>query len=435
MKYLLQIVLITFTLISCKPNKQAYDNYESDSLKIEQIGHNVYTHTSYLETKSLGTVPCNGMIYFNENEAIIFDTPINNKASSELIKWVGKKKIKAIVVTHFHVDCLGGLKEFHSNGIESYSTEYTIKLAKESKKEVLPKNGFDNQHKFQIGNEVVFAKYFGQGHTKDNSVGYIPSEKNLFGGCMIKSLNAPKGNLADANTSEWSMSVEKLKKELSDIEIVIPGHGKSGGTELLDYTINLFKIEKKRTVIFLHNRFLENHKLNELHPEYGKTEYKEILSEFEKNGLNVISEKRSENVNTREYALGVVNQIDSLISNGIKPNEITVVGTSKGGYIAQYVSTLANNPKLNFVFIASFQNNDIQNIPEINYCGNILTIFEKSDLYGVSALEREQNSTCKIENFKEIELNTGLRHGFLFKPLKEWIEPTVQWAKGDYDLE
>ncbi|WP_459212224.1 alpha/beta hydrolase [Aquimarina rhabdastrellae] len=191
----------------------------------------------------------------------------------------------------------------------------------------------------------------------------------------------------------------------------------------------------ERFIFFLHNRFLETHELNEIHPEFGRTEYKEILAEFETSGLNVISEKRNGNVNAREYAIGIVNQIDSLIQSGVKANKITVVGTSKGGYIAQYVSTLANNPDLNFVFIACYRNSDIQNIPEINYCGNILTIYDKSDPFGVSAIERKNNSTCHINNFKEIELNTGMRHGFLFKSLKVWIEPTIKWANGNYTLD
>lgn len=191
----------------------------------------------------------------------------------------------------------------------------------------------------------------------------------------------------------------------------------------------------ERFIFFLHNRFLEEHELNELHTEYGRTEYKEIIAEFEKSGLNVISEKRNGNVNARDYAVGIVNQIDSLITTGIEPQKITVIGTSKGGYIAQYVSTLMNNQDLNFVFIASFRNSDIQNIPEINYCGNILTIYEKSDPFGVSSLERKKTSDCGIKHFEEIELNTGLGHGFLFKPLKEWIEPTIKWAKGNYIVE
>jgi len=39
-----------------------------------------------------------------------------------------------------------------------------------------------------------------------------------------------------------------------------------------------------------------------------------------------------------------------------------------------------------------------------------------------------------VSNFKEIELNTGMGHGFFFKPLKEWIKPAVKWANGNYDL-
>jgi len=201
------------------------------------------------------------------------------------------------------------------------------------------------------------------------------------------------------------------------------------------FCTSLFACEKKdddRYIFFLHNRFLEEHQLNEAHPEFGRTEYLEIITEFKKNGFIVISEKRTGNVNPREYASRVVIQIDSLLTTGIDPKKITVVGTSKGGYIAQYVATLANNPNLNFVFIASFRDSDIENIPEINYCGNILTIYEKSDPFGVSAVMRKETSTCDIKHFKEIELNTGIGHGFLFKPLKEWIQPTISWANGNY---
>ena len=187
-----------------------------------------------------------------------------------------------------------------------------------------------------------------------------------------------------------------------------------------------------RFIFFLNNRFLEEHDLNELHPKFGRTEYNEIIAEFEKNGFKVFSEKRNGNVNAREYALGIVDQIDSLIKSGTDSNNITIVGTSKGGYIAQYVSTLARNPDLNFVFIGSFRTIDLENSPEINYCGNILTIYEKSDPFGASALDRRKSSSCKIKHFEEVELNTGMGHGFLFKALKEWIEPTIDWANGDY---
>ncbi|TXD95340.1 alpha/beta hydrolase [Gillisia hiemivivida] len=194
------------------------------------------------------------------------------------------------------------------------------------------------------------------------------------------------------------------------------------------------KDNEDKFIFFLHNRFLEEHELDELHPEFGRSAFLEIINEFKKSGFNVISEKRNKNVNIRAYALRVKTQIDSLLNSGIEPRKITVVGTSKGGYIAQYVSTFVNNPKLNFVFIGSFRVSDMENLADINYCGNILNIYERTDSFGVSALERQKKSDCKIGHFKEIELNTGMGHGFLFKPLSAWLKPTIKWANGNYNL-
>lgn len=431
MKELLYLCLVLTSIYGCTTNAVQLSNYDSDQLKLVQVSDHVFQHTSYLQTRSFGTVPCNGMIYVHDNEAIVFDTPVNDSGSLELLHWLEGVNIKGVVATHFHVDCLGGLNVFHDKGIPSYATYQTIDICTEKEK-TLPQNGFDTKKEFEIGGEKVYAQYFGEGHTKDNIVGYVPSEKVLFGGCLVKALKAPKGNLADANPAQWSSTIEKLKATIPDIDIVIPGHGRNGTTALLDYTYDLFNTSP-RYVFFLHNRFLETHDLDEEHPQYGRTEYKEIITEMEQSGLEVISEQRNGNVNAREYAAGIVTQIDSLLSKDVDPSHITVVGTSKGGYIAQYVSTLANNPKLNFVFIASHRDQDIQNIPEINYCGNILVIYDESDPYGVSAIERKRLSTCQIEHYKEIELHTNLGHGFLFKPLKEWMTPTIEWAKGKYD--
>ena len=58
---------------------------------------------------------------------------------------------------------------------------------------------------------------------------------------MIKEVGAPKGFLGDANIKEWPATVEKIKQQYPNAKIVIPGHGKQGGSELFDYTIKLFE--------------------------------------------------------------------------------------------------------------------------------------------------------------------------------------------------
>ncbi len=94
-----------------------------------------------------------------------------------------------------------------------------------------------------MGKEKITARFFGEGHTKDNVVGYFPSENILFGGCLVKELNASKGYLGDANIEEWSNTVEKVKKTYPKTKIVVPGHGEYGNQQLLDYTIKLFKVQ------------------------------------------------------------------------------------------------------------------------------------------------------------------------------------------------
>ncbi|SHG73242.1 alpha/beta hydrolase [Flavobacterium johnsoniae] len=205
------------------------------------------------------------------------------------------------------------------------------------------------------------------------------------------------------------------------------------------YTFTAFSQEKtpnkdQRYIFFLHNKFIEENDLNTAHPEYGKAEYNEILASFRKDNFIVFSEKRKKNTNAADYAEKIVKQIKSLLKKGISPNKITVIGTSKGGYIAQFVSTYLANPDVNFVFIGCFRDVDIEEIPNINFCGNILTIYEKSDIYGVSAVKRKETSKLKVNHFKEIELNTNLKHGFLYKALDEWIVPCKKWANGNYEL-
>ena len=147
--------------------------------------------------------------------------------------------MKAVVATHFHSDCLGGINAFHKREIPSYANNQTIELAK-SANVSFPQKGFDQSLEMKVGSKVILNEFFGEGHTKDNIVSYFPDDKVLFGGCLIKEEGAGKGYLGDANVNEWSITVKKIKSKFQNVQIVIPGHGKSGSQNLLDYTIELF---------------------------------------------------------------------------------------------------------------------------------------------------------------------------------------------------
>lgn len=233
---------LLFLLFACNPEKKEVQSYRSEDLEITPLTENSYLHLSYLDIPEHGSFPCNGVIYYNNGEAVVFDAPSKDSVSEVLIRWIETDlhcRVKAIVVNHFHKDCLGGLAAFHQKGIPSYANKKTIALAKNNQS-VVPQLGFSDSLEISVGTLKIVNRYFGEGHTKDNIVSYMPTDSLLFGGCLIKEVDAGFGNLEDANTKEWSATVSKIKTTYPKLKHVVPGHGKVGGVELLDYTIEKF---------------------------------------------------------------------------------------------------------------------------------------------------------------------------------------------------
>ncbi|MEM9723790.1 MAG: subclass B1 metallo-beta-lactamase, partial [Bacteroidota bacterium] len=234
---------------TCSVDPRTY-GYRSESLEIIPISDHSYMHISYLETDSAGFKGCNGYIYIDDGEAVIFDTPVNNEGAMDLLEWVENSlgaSIKAVVASHSHKDGLGGLEAFHQAGIPSYSHTLTVRLAAEHGRTV-PLNGFETQQHFQIGETEVISYFLGEGSTQDNIVSYIPKDQLLFGGCLVKSLKADLGNLGESNIQEWPHTLRKIKQKFPAIESIIPGHGMPGGIELLDQTLLLVESEANSTL-------------------------------------------------------------------------------------------------------------------------------------------------------------------------------------------
>lgn len=197
------------------------------------------------------------------------------------------------------------------------------------------------------------------------------------------------------------------------------------------FMLSNMNTQAQKYIFFLHNRYLQEFGLESVHAEYGKVEYQEILSAFKKHKFNVISEVRPKNTNWQDYTQKVKNQIDSLLTIGIKPYHITVVGTSMGGYIAQAVSSLLKNKSINYVFIGCCSDEDSSDPNSPVFYGRVLSIHEKSDALAGSCMKMKEKAGSNVTKFKEIELNNGLKHGFLYKALPQWLEPTIRWAKGE----
>ena len=214
----------------------------SDDLRLIKINDNVYVHLSYNTFPDGKRVAANGLVYLDNGQAIIADSPWDNKLTGELIDWLRKNrrvKIKAFFPTHWHQDCMGGLVEVQDRGIEVYISEQTYQIAK-AKGIPTAKKRFGGELHLKLDSKKIICYYPGAGHTVDNTVVYIPSEKILFGGCLVKANEAKGlGNTSDADIAAWPNSLRNVLEKFQDCKIVVPGHGAYGDKSLIEHTIKL----------------------------------------------------------------------------------------------------------------------------------------------------------------------------------------------------
>lgn len=205
-------------------------------------------------------VPSNSLVAFGSmGSCLIVDTPWTEQATQTEIDWItatmGPLPPTQAVSTHFHLDRIGGNALLKRLGIPIFGSQMTCDIlaaAGNMQKDMSgagvavtpPDRLFDPAAglTLDLDGEEVIVFFPGGGHTKDNVVVYLPKRGVLFGGCLVKSMAATdKGNVADADLVHWADSVRAVKARFPGVKVVVPGHGASGGPELLDHTIELVK--------------------------------------------------------------------------------------------------------------------------------------------------------------------------------------------------
>ena len=219
---------------------------EQGEITVEQIAPNVFLHSSTQSTTNFGRVSSNGLIVVRENNAVIIDTPWSLEDSAALIAWVKEAgyQLAGVLATHSHEDRTGGFALVNSLSIPTYASLKTNLLLREDGRAAAQHEFSESSFWWLNGTVEVF--YAGAGHTLDNHVVWLPEERILFGGCLIRSLaSSGLGFVGQADLDEWPSTVQKLVERYSPISIVIPGHGAVGSAELLDRTLELLQYASK----------------------------------------------------------------------------------------------------------------------------------------------------------------------------------------------
>ncbi len=177
----------------------------------------------------------------------------------------------------------------------------------------------------------------------------------------------------------------------------------------------------------LHGKINEEQGRNAVSEKFGKFELDEILKQLNVNNSVIHCEIRTKDTDVKIYATKISREIDSLINSGIPPKNITIVGASKGAIITMNISNI-NKHNINYVFLAG--NNDYQEKNnDWKFHGQVLCIYDLSDDIAGKNYNYWKEKPNYSTIFEQLEIKTNLGHGFLYKPLKEWINPTKEWIK------
>jgi len=218
----------------------------------------------------------------------------------------------------------------------------------------------------------------------------------------------------------------------------VPGHTASPTNQagfLADFSFPTEIDPGERYMFYLHGRIIEDQGIPAVSEEYGEYRYEDILRTLQGYGFVVISEQRTSNVTSMDYASRTVRLVRKLLSSGVPPGSITVVGASKGGAITMIVSYLLKNPELNYVLLGACDSITVSDFVQQNapLSGNVLTIHDSSDVYSDSCQDLFAFSEGKgLGRHEELVLHVGTGHGVLYQPLPEWVLPTVEWANQEW---
>ncbi len=171
------------------------------------------------------------------------------------------------------------------------------------------------------------------------------------------------------------------------------------------------KNQAPRHLIYLHGRIVqERQSARPEHPQFGHYELEQILSAFRDRGF---------------------------VARGVAADHITVVGASMGAGIALVASARLRNHDVRFCILGACLSSNVEQMLADGGkgpVGHVLVVRESSDQFTKDCTDwkPDPRKTPSLVA-REIVVATGLDHGYIYRPLPEWVNPVGEWAMGDQE--
>ncbi len=199
-------------------------------------------------------------IVLGDDAALVVDCgmgPANGKRVLEVAQQVADNRRLILTLTHFHPEHgfgaqafkgvaeifynLGQAEELAAKG-DSYLEMFRgfgapVMAALEGTELVMPDRTWTgSRHSLDLGGRTVEFQTWGQAHTLADQVVWLPDESILFTGDLAENRIFPifpwfPPDDADIDAASWRAAIAEM--EAMNPATVVPGHGETGGAEIL----------------------------------------------------------------------------------------------------------------------------------------------------------------------------------------------------------
>ena len=208
---------------------------------LSKLADGVWVHTTNYRLPGQPPIGVNGLVVVDGDAVTLVDGAWGELATVALLERVKAatgKPVTRMIVTHHHADRTAGVDAAERAGVEIFTHPTTPGLAARAGYPA-PNTSVtalaEPKSRTRVGK--VEIAYPGPGHASDNLVAYLPEEKILYGGCMVRGAGVTTlGNVEDADLEQWAESLDWTRGTYKDATTVVPGHGKGSTLVLLATT-------------------------------------------------------------------------------------------------------------------------------------------------------------------------------------------------------
>jgi glyoxylase-like metal-dependent hydrolase (beta-lactamase superfamily II) len=240
-------------------------------LEIQQVGDlPVYAAIGFSgvpDSSNAGHTSNAGFVITGEG-VVVFDalgTPALGWALLQAIRQRTDEPVRYVVVSHYHADHIYGLQAFdeHTDAkiiaqeqTLSYLNPDTLEASENAKRRlaqrrealfpwvdekthlVAPDITFEDEYHFKLGGVAFDLVHMGPAHAPGDSMMIVPEYRLVFSGDVIYAGRVPFLDSPQVDTERWLAGLDYLANLDTEVDYIVPGHGKifSNVSEAIAFT-------------------------------------------------------------------------------------------------------------------------------------------------------------------------------------------------------